>query len=53
MGLTWIRRRFEIVWEKGLDIMSFYPFRPFALKFFAVGPHMALSRYQKEGRCVR
>jgi hypothetical protein len=41
------------VWGKGIKTLGFYPFRPFALKFFAVGPHMALSRYQKEGRCVR
>jgi hypothetical protein len=49
--------RIMVFGEKRIEIegfLSFSPFSLFALKFFiAVGPHMALSLYQKEGRCVR
>jgi hypothetical protein len=57
MGLPWISWRFEIGWEKMIAIEGFYPFRlfafsPFRSKIYPEGPHMARSRYQKEGRCV-
>jgi len=46
----------EDLGRKGLRLKAFFilfAFSPFRPKNFSIGPHMALSRYQKEGRCVR